>query len=81
MVSSRESVRFPGRLQGEGRQAECTVQATKVGLPGTGVFAYTNYSISDVSKALPPGTYELVANGERIAVRHFNGHWLAAPAV
>src|SRR3984893_15014471 len=78
MASTRERVSFPGLLRGQGHEASCTVRATKVTLPGTGHFAYTQYSIENVSKTLPEGEYQLSANGEVSTVRHQNGHWLSA---
>ena len=78
MVERRVRVRFHGILRGQGHQTTCTVSATRVSLPGTGVEAYTQYRIESVSKPLPEGTYELVANGEVTRVRYQNGHWLAA---
>jgi len=82
MASTKESVSFPGTLRGAGQEANCTVGATKVSLPGEpSVFEYVNYSIKDVSKPLPDGDYELLAHGKTITVRNKNGHWLSASSM
>ena len=81
MPSIRERVRFTGILRSEGQEAECTVWATKVSLPGSNAVAYAKYSIQSVSKPLPDGNYTLTVNGEQYAVRCHNGNWLAASAV
>jgi len=81
MASTREAVSFPGVLQGGGHEATCTVQATKVSLPGGGpaAVAYCDYEIENVSKALPEGGYQLLARGETTPWRHTKeGYWLAA---
>ncbi len=80
MVSIRETVRSPGILRGEGQEATCTVSAMKVTLPGTNESGYMDYSIENVSKALPDGNYQLTAYGETIRVRHQRGHWLSPPS-
>jgi hypothetical protein len=79
MASTREMVQSTGVLRGEGQEATCTVFATKVTLPGTDETAYTNYSMENVSMALPDGNYELNVYGETIRVRHRRGDWLAVP--
>lgn len=68
-MSHREIVAFSGVLKNEMHEANCTVMATKVSLPGTGVFAYSHYSIHTDAKtnALPDGVYQLGVNGETIA--------------
>jgi hypothetical protein len=48
MASQRERVSFPGTIKGGGHEASCTIQATKVTLPGTSESAYTDYSIQNV---------------------------------
>jgi len=54
MASIRERVSFLGILRGGGHEANCTVQATKVSLPGeASVFEYVDYSAEKVSKPLP----------------------------
>jgi len=79
MASTREPVSFPGILRGGGHEANCTVRATKVSLPGApGVLEYADRSIENVSKLLPDGLYELSAHGETISVRNKNGFWLSA---
>jgi len=78
MASMKERVSFPGILRGQGHEANCTVWATKVTLPGTGQSAYAKYSVENVSKMLPEGEYQLLANGEASAVRYQNGNWLSA---
>jgi hypothetical protein len=79
MASIRERVSFSGILKGAGHEANCTVRAIKVSLPGKpSVFEYVNYSIENVSKPLPDGIYELAAQGKTIAVRNKNGDWISA---
>jgi hypothetical protein len=81
MASIREAVSFPGILRGGGHEANCTVLATKVSLPGggPGAVAYCEYDIKNVSKALPDGVYQLLARGETTSLRHTKeGYWLAA---
>lgn len=78
MASTRKSVSFPGVLTGQGQQATCVVSALEVTLGGTNESAYIDYSISSVSKMLPDGDYELVANGEKSRIRLKNGSWLSA---
>jgi hypothetical protein len=77
MASIRERGRFSGILRGEGQEATCTVSATKVTLAGTSESTYTDYSIENVSKALPDGNYQLTVNGETIRIRHEGGGWLS----
>jgi len=79
MASTREIVHSTGSVRGEGQEATCTVFATKVTSPATNISAHTNYSIENVSTALPDGNYELTAYGETIRVRHERGDWLATP--
>jgi hypothetical protein len=79
MASTREPVSFPGILRGGGHEANCTVRAIKVCLPGKpSVFEYVSYSIENVSKPLPDGIYELAAQGKTSAVRNNNGDWVSA---
>jgi hypothetical protein len=78
MASTRKSVSFPGVLTGQGQQATCMVSAVEVTLGGTSESAYIDHSISSVSKMLPEGDYELVANGEKSRIRLKNGSWLSA---
>jgi hypothetical protein len=78
MASTRKSVSFPGVLTGQGLQATCTVSAVEVTLGGTGESAYTDHSIGNVSKLLPDGDYELLANGEKSQIRLKDGSWLSA---
>jgi hypothetical protein len=81
MASIREHVSFPGILQGGEHDANCTVRATKVNLPGEpSVFEYIDYSVENVSKQLPDGVYQLLAQGKTITLRYQNGFWLAAAA-
>jgi hypothetical protein len=79
MVSKRESVTFQGVLRGQGHEANCTVTAVKVSLPGANEFTHTHYDITAVSKQLPEGRYELTVHGESIPIKLENGFWLAPP--
>jgi hypothetical protein len=76
MGSQKEAVSFPGIIRGGGHEANCTVLATKVGLPGI-ASTYCDYSVENVSKPLPEGRYQLFVNGETYALRYENGFWLA----
>jgi hypothetical protein len=81
MASVRERVSFPGILRGGGHETNCTVRATKVSLPGeSSVFEYVDYSVEKVSKPLPDGLYQLLAQGKTISLRYQNGSWLSAAA-
>jgi len=77
MASTRERVSFFGVLRGQGYEATCTVWATKVTQQGTGNVAYARYTIENVSKVLPDGTYQVLTNGQSFLVRLKNGNWLA----
>jgi hypothetical protein len=77
MVSKKERVRFTGELSGEGQEATCTALATRVSLPGFDA-TYIDYSISDVSHAIPDGRYVLSVNGETIPVVRRNGFWVSS---
>ena len=77
MASTRERVSFQGILRGHGCEANCTVFATKISVPG-GDFDYRKYTIGQVSKPLPDGNYQLSVNGALITVRNLNGSWLSA---
>jgi hypothetical protein len=81
MSSIRELVILEGKLVGEGREASCDVEATKVSLPDGSDCAYSHFSIRNVSRRLPEGTYRLFVAGEEIAVRQKNGFWLSGSAV
>jgi hypothetical protein len=74
----REGVRLKGTVRGEGREATCTIAATRVSLPGApGVSETTGWSMLDVSESLPDGNYEILADGKREQVRLVNGQWLS----
>lgn len=73
----RRRVTFSGILRGEGQEAECTIAASEVSLPGASASALCDYSIQTVSKPLPEGRYRLDARGEIINLRFCEGHWLA----
>jgi len=82
MPSTQERVSFPGILGGGGgHEATFTVRATKVSLPGEpSVFEHVDYSVEKVSKPLPDGLYQLLAQGKTISLRYQNGSWLSAAA-
>jgi len=81
MASIRECVSFPGILRGGGHEVNCIVRATKVSLPGEpSVFEYVDYFIEKVSKPLPDGLYQLLAQAKTISLRYQNGSWLSAAA-
>jgi hypothetical protein len=52
-----------------------------VSLPGEpSVFEYVDYFIEKVSKPLPDGLYQLLAQAKTISLRYQNGSWLSAAA-
>ena len=74
----RERVTLHGVIRGEGREATCTIQATRVSLPGApGVSETTDWKMLNVSEKLPDGNYEVEAGGKRENVRLVNGDWLS----
>jgi hypothetical protein len=77
MASNREIVMLPGRLKGMGREADCTVGAVKVSLPGTNVSHYAKCSIHHEPSDLPEGQYQVTFGGETVPVQKRNGAWLA----
>jgi hypothetical protein len=78
MPTKREAVSFAGVLRGQGYEVSCTVSAIRVTLPGVDQ-AYAQHSISSVSQTLPDGDYQLLANGQVIAMRKHGGGWSQAP--
>ena len=73
-----ERVRLKGVVRGEGREAACTIAATRVSLPGApGVSETTDWSVLAVSETLPDGNYGIHAEGKREQVRLVNGQWLS----
>jgi hypothetical protein len=78
MASTRERVTFAGIVRGEGREATCTIEATRVSLRGMPGASHTaHWSMVDVSESLPDGKYEVMADGQITKVRLVNGQWLA----
>ena len=74
----RERVILHGIVRGEGREATCTIEAIRVGLPdAAGVSETTNWSMLEVAEPLPDGNYEVVADGRREQVRRVNGEWIS----
>jgi len=79
VTSVRKSVAFTGLLKGQGHEAECTVTAVEVRLPGTDAVAHTRFGIHSVSKKLPAGKYQLHVNGGVQDVQQTaQGFWIAA---
>jgi hypothetical protein len=77
MASTRERVTFSGIVRGEGQEATCTIEATRVSLRGEpGVSHTTHWSMVDVSESLADGKYEVFADGQCNKVRLINGQWL-----
>ena len=76
MTSKKEKVTLSGVVVGQGEQSTCSVSAIKVTASG-GDVAYARYSVERVSKALPPGEYQLTVNDETMPVRYDGHHWLA----
>ena len=77
-MASMKRVSFPGIVRGEGREATCRIEATRVSLDAAaGVSETTNWSIVDVSESLPDGNYEVFADGKQEHVRRVEGQWLS----
>ena len=76
----KELVSFHGTLRGAGREARCTVLATKMTLPGTGETHYLDYAIRNAPGDLPNGRYELEVNGLKSEVVCRGGFWTAGEA-
>lgn len=78
MASNKEVVILDGVVRGEGHEATCRICATRVSLPGApGITETTDWSMLDISKPLPDGDYEVLAEGKRVLVRHIAGQWLS----
>ncbi len=72
------TVTFKGIIRGNGHEAKCTVSAKEVPNPAPlQPPAYTRYSVEHVEKQLPEGAYTISFNGQTLAIRYENGHWLA----
>ena len=65
-----------GRLKGMGREAECTVSATKVSLPHRNISEYVNCDIHLAPENLPDGRYEVTFEGKTMAVKLLEGFWV-----
>jgi hypothetical protein len=77
MASTREIVRLPGTVSGQGHEATCIVQAIRVTQGGSGASELTRKKVVSVSRDLPDGIYQLSVDGappER--VRYSGGHFL-----
>lgn len=71
-----EIEKLTGRLFGMGLQADCTVFARRVSIPGTDVFEYRKPSIHDEPDDLPDGQYELKFAGQSIQCQRRERAWL-----
>lgn len=78
----KETVTLSGMIVGQGRRADCKIQAIKVSLPGDSHLPeYTDYHIlnSVATDSLPDGDYEvLVSNGELIKAKRKAGYFVGA---
>ena len=76
MTSVKERISFTGILRGYGQEASCEGYVTQVTLPRSGIpSAHTEFLITNVSKQLPEGEYQLLAQGETLTVQHRSGKW------
>ncbi len=75
-TSNREAVMMTGRLKGMGREAECTVSATKVSLPLLNIWEYVNCDIHLAPENLPDGRYALTFEGKTMDVKLLEGVWV-----
>ena len=74
----RERIQLTGTVCGEGREATCTIAATRVTLPGAhGVSETADWSMPHVAEQLPDGNYEITADGKRVQVKLVHGQWLS----
>lgn len=78
MPSHRENVMLSGRLRGMGRDADCTVRAEKVSLPGTNQSKYANFTIHEEPKDLPDGQYDVTFEHRAARLQRLNGVWIVA---
>lgn len=77
MASSRTFIQFPGVIKGQGFETKCTIRAVKVTDRSSGDFQIIEYHPIEISDSLPPGKYQLEAQGKLIDVVYANGNWLA----
>jgi hypothetical protein len=75
MAFEKRRVKLSGTLSGNGQTASCTVYATKVTEPVTGVSTYAKPAISEVSEEMPDGDYKVVAAGTVFKFRHEGAEW------
>lgn len=66
-----------GPLRGMGREAECTVSAVKVSLPGTNLYEYTKLGIHNAPADLPDGPYAVTIEGRTVLVQRRQGAWIS----
>jgi hypothetical protein len=77
----KQTAIFRGTIVGSGHRVECKVRATKTTLDESAPPAFSNYRImnSHLTDNLPDGDYEVLVNGERIRVKHQDGHFVGRP--
>jgi len=72
-------VRLRGVLKGDNGEANCTVTALKVTLPGSSDFQYAKISVASTDTPLPVGVYVLQVAGLTHTMQHTaQGHWISA---
>ena len=70
-----------GNVKGVGREAECTVEARRIGvdsgteLPRT--YSYTDCSVVAAPADLPDGDYTVYFGGQRFPATRLRGTWLS----
>jgi hypothetical protein len=75
MMSKKKLVTLYGVLKGNGHEAACRVKAVKVSLDAA-TFEYTDLEVTEVSRPLPDGVYELEVENKKIRVRQSPLGWL-----
>jgi hypothetical protein len=60
-----------------GREAECTIRAEKVSLPGTNLYEYVKLKIHNEPADLPDGPYAVTIEGRTVPVQRHLGAWIS----
>ena len=65
-----------GRLEGMGREAECTVSAVKVSPPQLNIWEYVKCDSRLAPEDLPDGRYEVTFEGKTMGVKLLDAFWV-----
>jgi hypothetical protein len=77
MASHRVFAVMSGRLSGMGREADCTVNAVKVSLPGTDISHSANCRVHHAERDLPDGQYLVTFDEQTKLVEKRDGFWFS----